>query len=203
MSTLQPCQIGVIILSLIVLVQTGLLVGALVKIVLLTKKGETFCKTVQQYPNYVITPTQDQSRRQEKRGWRWMSMWLMVLLKRSWHVGQANKPKSTGLLHTRKQCSCMPTNRSVYTHTHEAVGHTQRACAKMWRSRIDRAREKLVDAPTAPHYSGSQHHDHMYHAHIWGASGKRWWNSTCHEPSWRFVTTLCWYAGSGGAVVSP
>ncbi|CAI8010690.1 hypothetical protein GBAR_LOCUS7012 [Geodia barretti] len=38
-STLQPCQIGVIILSLIVLVQTGLLVGALVKIVLLTKKG--------------------------------------------------------------------------------------------------------------------------------------------------------------------
>ncbi|CAI8044681.1 Leucine-rich repeat and fibronectin type-III domain-containing protein 5 [Geodia barretti] len=40
MSTLQPCQVGVIILSFIVLVQTGLLVGALVKIILLTKKGE-------------------------------------------------------------------------------------------------------------------------------------------------------------------
>ncbi|CAI7994643.1 hypothetical protein GBAR_LOCUS1523 [Geodia barretti] len=38
-STLQPYKVGVIILSLIVLVQTGLLVGALVKIVLLTKKG--------------------------------------------------------------------------------------------------------------------------------------------------------------------
>ncbi|CAI8024739.1 Leucine-rich repeat and fibronectin type-III domain-containing protein 5, partial [Geodia barretti] len=38
-STLQPCQIGVIILSFIVLVPTGLLVGALVKIVFLTKKG--------------------------------------------------------------------------------------------------------------------------------------------------------------------
>ncbi|CAI7994637.1 hypothetical protein GBAR_LOCUS1523, partial [Geodia barretti] len=38
-STLQPYKVGVIILSLIVLVQTGLLVGALVKIVILTKKG--------------------------------------------------------------------------------------------------------------------------------------------------------------------
>ncbi|CAI8024761.1 Leucine-rich repeat and fibronectin type-III domain-containing protein 5, partial [Geodia barretti] len=39
MSTLQPCQVGVIIIFLVVLVQTGLLVGALVKIVLFTKKG--------------------------------------------------------------------------------------------------------------------------------------------------------------------
>jgi hypothetical protein len=46
-STLQPYKVGVIILSLIVLVQTGLLVGALVKIVLLTKKGETFTNTIQ------------------------------------------------------------------------------------------------------------------------------------------------------------
>ena len=47
-ANLQSYKVGVIILSLIVLVQTGLLVGALVKIVLLTKKGGTFanCPTI-------------------------------------------------------------------------------------------------------------------------------------------------------------
>ena len=40
-TALEPYQVGVIILSAVVLVQTLLLVGALVKIVLLTKKSET------------------------------------------------------------------------------------------------------------------------------------------------------------------
>ena len=39
-ATVQSYQVGVIILSLIVLIETGLLVGALVKIVLISKKGE-------------------------------------------------------------------------------------------------------------------------------------------------------------------
>ena len=50
-ATLQSYKVGIIILSLIVLVQTGLLVGALVKIVLLTKKGESFANC----PNNIRT----------------------------------------------------------------------------------------------------------------------------------------------------
>ena len=67
---LEHYQVGVITLSVVVLVQTILLVGALVKIVLLTKKSETNISTYPQlYRSYSI---QNQSRRQEKRGWRWM-----------------------------------------------------------------------------------------------------------------------------------
>ena len=62
-------QVGVIILSVVVLVQTILLVGALVKIVLLTEKSETNMSLIHNYQSY---STQSQSRRQEKRGWRWM-----------------------------------------------------------------------------------------------------------------------------------
>ena len=40
-TALQLWQVGVIVLSLIVLIETGLLLGALVKIVLLTKRSET------------------------------------------------------------------------------------------------------------------------------------------------------------------
>ena len=69
-TALEPYQVGVIILSVVVLVQTILLVGALVKIMLLTKKSETSISTYPQlYRSYSI---QSQSRRQEKRGWRWM-----------------------------------------------------------------------------------------------------------------------------------
>ena len=46
-TALEPYQVGVIILSVVVLVQTILLVGALVKIVLLTKKSETNISTYQ------------------------------------------------------------------------------------------------------------------------------------------------------------
>ena len=62
--TLQPSQVGVIILSLIVLVQTGLLVGALVKIVLLTKKGETLanCPTISELCHNSNTGSEQKAR---------------------------------------------------------------------------------------------------------------------------------------------
>ena len=51
-TALEPYQVGVIILSVVVLVQTILLVGALVKIMLLTKKSETNISTLLLIHNY-------------------------------------------------------------------------------------------------------------------------------------------------------
>ena len=63
-ATVQSYKVGVIILSLIVLVQTGLLVGALVKIVLLTKKGETFanCPTMSELCHNSNTGSEQKTR---------------------------------------------------------------------------------------------------------------------------------------------
>ena len=54
-TVLEPYQVGVIILSVVVLVQTILLVGALVKIMLLTKKSETNISTYQILHYYLST----------------------------------------------------------------------------------------------------------------------------------------------------
>ena len=54
-TALEPYQVGVIILSVVALVQTILLVGALVKIVLLTKKSETNISTYQILDYYLST----------------------------------------------------------------------------------------------------------------------------------------------------
>ena len=63
-ANLQSYKVGVIILSLIVLVQTGLLVGALVKIVLLTKKGGTFanCPTISELCHNSNTGSEQKTR---------------------------------------------------------------------------------------------------------------------------------------------
>ena len=61
-TALEPYQVGVIILSVVVLVQTILLVGALVKIVLLTKKSETNIITCPQLSELFNTESEQKTR---------------------------------------------------------------------------------------------------------------------------------------------
>ena len=63
-TVLEPYQVGVIILSVVVLVETMLLVGALVKIVFLTKRSET--KTLQ-YLSTIIGAIQHRVRAENER----------------------------------------------------------------------------------------------------------------------------------------
>ena len=69
-TVLEPYQVGVIILSVVVLVQTLLLEGALVIIVLLTKKSETNISTYQilhYYLSTIIGAIQYRVRAEDKR----------------------------------------------------------------------------------------------------------------------------------------